>query len=231
MNACLFVQSLLGFLRNSFKYIHWKMRSGTIENAGVQQTSVKYYSKQHKMPECSLIYTFCGWWLRFRSTQKRAMFISKPMTATTKNLTCKCVATIFSNNSIFAFRTAPINSNFIKARFFFFLPLPCLPPVHRRGKERYKFIVAVLLRIHIQNSLQVCNYIVVRALMVLLDLILNRGARNKGKWKIYSESICKWLNCSFGCNHAGSIEEYRNDSPVTELKLEWNTCRRKIHHK
>lgn len=49
-----------------------------------------------------------------------------------KNFTCRCVAIIFKSNSIFAFKTAPINKIFISARRFFFLPLPRLP------KSRYK---------------------------------------------------------------------------------------------
>lgn len=73
------------------------------------------------------MHTFCGVWLRFKSTQNRAILTINPITATTKNLICKCVAMIFSNSSIFAFNTAPIMSNFISARRFFFLPLPRFP--------------------------------------------------------------------------------------------------------
>lgn len=71
--------------------------------------------------------TFCGWWPRFISTQKRAIFTIRPITATTKNLICRCVAMIFKSNSIFAFKTAPISKIFMSARRFFFLPLPRLP--------------------------------------------------------------------------------------------------------
>lgn len=73
------------------------------------------------------MHTFCGVWPRFKSTQNLAIFTIKPMTATTKNLICKCVAMIFSRSSIFAFSTAPIKSNFMSARRFFFFPLTRFP--------------------------------------------------------------------------------------------------------
>lgn len=71
--------------------------------------------------------TFCGVCPRFKSTQNLAMFTISPMTATKKNLICKCVASIFSRSSILALSTAPIKSNFMSAFRFFFFPLPRFP--------------------------------------------------------------------------------------------------------
>lgn len=82
------------------------------------------HSKQHSKSELSRMYTFCGCCPRFKSTQKRAMFTKSPITATTKNFNCKCVAITFSRSSTLAFSTAPIKSNFMSALRFFFLPLP-----------------------------------------------------------------------------------------------------------
>lgn len=81
----------------------------------------------HQLMREVRMHTFCGCWLRFKSTQNLAIFTIKPMTATTKNLICKCVAIIFNRSSIFAFKTAPIKSSFMSARLFFFLPLPRFP--------------------------------------------------------------------------------------------------------
>lgn len=82
------------------------------------------HSKQHIKSELSRMYTFCGCWARFKSTQKRAIFTRSPITATTKNFNCKCVAMTFNMSSILAFSTAPIKSIFMSALRFFFLPLP-----------------------------------------------------------------------------------------------------------
>lgn len=82
--------------------------------------------------------TFCGCWPRFKSIQKRAIFTSSPITATTKNFNCKCVAMTLSKSSIFALSTAPININFMSARRFFFLPLPRLPAFSNQKSKKGK---------------------------------------------------------------------------------------------
>lgn len=66
-------------------------------------------------------YTFCGWWPFFRSIQNLATLMSKLMSATMKNLICKCVPTIFNKNSSLALRIVPMTSNFIRAFLNFFL--------------------------------------------------------------------------------------------------------------